>query len=210
MHRFITDIINMTILRNLLLVTVMGAILLTGSFQDALATLTQQVRCRDTKYNATAWCFEIATCTPGDTNSFVFMWVWAGLLCPNGTPMVRNESAIDGRIGDTGMVGTARATILESGRILGFAVSFQRCDGGGGENEAEFPEACDGGVYDPNWPPYICALPDECGGGGGGGGDYYGGGYGGHDGGCSYCRHNWMWDAQCHDANDRVCPMIVY
>ncbi len=194
---------SFAVARNVLCLT-LGVLFFVWGNAKSSANLVTQTSCRALTIGPNlAYCYGIAFCDwPFDNLAWVSLSQWNNTTCPNFFPPVADSVALDGNVGQSGIVSTARSQTVPLGRIVALGFAFQDRSGLAGSGAEYFMANCQD--YVP--PPNICFMPG-CYGGGGGGGDcaldpFCGGGDG-----CSYCQDNWMTSAQCHNQFDTVCPL---
>lgn len=150
----ITDIFSRKTLRNLLLIMVL-TLLFSLSINRSSASITIGSHCDDLSIGPDlAFCLGVAICNPPlDVDRFVFIWLSNNTVCPNFSPPVVNTVTSDARVGDPGIVGTARSTAV-GGAIVAFGVAFSNCNGTRGDAVNYFPANCASGILPPLDPIY--------------------------------------------------------
>src|SRR5690349_2170382 len=123
----ISQVVSRVVFRNLVLLTLMGWLLFASASRDGLANVLTPSSCRDTKIGpATAMCVNVSACTPGDFEPFVFVWIGNSTVCPGYAPPVVDSVATDARVGDPGLVSTARSVAV-GGPIIALGFAFAQC-----------------------------------------------------------------------------------
>lgn len=172
-----------SIFRNTMLLIAMSFLLYFPA--KVLAVLSSEAHCDEIAIGPnSATCLNLAWCTWGDRQRFVYLWISNNTMCPNGTPVVMNRARVDGLIGQPGLVGTTRSTTVPVPRLIAFGVGFAYCNGTSGFASQTFFPDCNN--LPPQPPPDICFF-NTC----------YPGSVGNTGHGCSYCAYNWTTNAAC-------------
>lgn len=186
-------VISKTILRNLVLLVTMLALLMVFSSRESLAGITAVIigdlPCTDIALNSKASCYALAFCTyPGDSRTIIWNYLYNDKWCLY--DLAFNTVFMHGEIGSGGLDAYTTSYALLDGRLLSIGESDSYCNSFIDTFWVIKVSDC------PYSMPIYTFIPDP----------YF---YPGPDlgGGCSYCRYNWMTDAQCHDAFDTVCPL---
>ncbi len=166
----ISNVISRTTLRNICLLIILGTIVLAPFYRDASANVTTPHTCRDlTVGPAMAFCLGLSICNrPFDTQAFVFLWMANAVTCPGFFPAVVDTVASDARVGDPGMVGTARSQTV-GGAFVALGLAITNCDGFSNTHVDYFWANCDINI-NPPIPPNVCftasCAAEQCSGGG--------------------------------------------
>ena len=181
---------SLTLTRNLLCLVLLLLALTLGGRRSSANIVAASGNCEDTTIGpAMAFCLVAGECDyPLDYMAWVTMWIGNDTICPNFFPPVVDTVTANSEEGSPGVWGTARSVTVPLGKIVALGIATSQCNGFQANDASYFMANCQG--YVP--PPIYCFT--GCGGGGG-------------SGGCSYCRDNWEWDAQCHDQFDPMCPL---
>ena len=186
-------LVSKTILRNLIFLIMMGTVLTIFSSRDSLAGITAiiigNLPCTDIQINTKASCTAVALCTyPGDNRTAIWNYLYNDRWCLYDASI--NTVWMHGDIGSNSLDAYTTSYSALQGWLLSIGENSAGCNGFDHYFAIKVSDCPSySGVLNAFLPdPYYYPYPDL--------GD-----------GCNYCEYNWMWDAQCHNAFDRVCPL---